>query len=92
MSRLKQPELAATLRRIADLGADDFYRGETARLLVEQMAPQQWPDHRGRFGELHSGLARAIGSQLARLPDNLCTSAKLRRVRRDSAAEDEGLS
>jgi gamma-glutamyltranspeptidase/glutathione hydrolase len=35
--RFRQPELAATLRRIAELGADDFYRGETARLIVEQM-------------------------------------------------------
>ena len=33
-----QPELAATLARIAELGPDDFYRGETARLLVDQMA------------------------------------------------------
>jgi gamma-glutamyltranspeptidase/glutathione hydrolase len=33
----RQPELAATLRRIAELGAEDFYRGETARLIVEQM-------------------------------------------------------
>ena len=34
----RQPELAETLRRIAEFGADDFYRGETARLLVEQMS------------------------------------------------------
>jgi gamma-glutamyltranspeptidase/glutathione hydrolase len=34
----KQPELAATLRRIAESGHDEFYRGETARLIVEQMA------------------------------------------------------
>ena len=33
----RQPELARTLRRIAELGAEDFYRGETARLIVEQM-------------------------------------------------------
>jgi gamma-glutamyltranspeptidase/glutathione hydrolase len=33
-----QEELAATLERIAALGAQDFYRGETARLLVAQMA------------------------------------------------------
>ncbi|MDE0841463.1 MAG: gamma-glutamyltransferase [Porticoccaceae bacterium] len=33
----KQPELAATLKRIAESGADDFYRGHTARLIVEQM-------------------------------------------------------
>ncbi len=33
----RQPELAATLRRIAQDGAADFYRGETARLIVEEM-------------------------------------------------------
>ncbi|MDQ7007434.1 MAG: gamma-glutamyltransferase [Acidobacteriota bacterium] len=34
---LRQPELAATLRRIADEGAADFYEGQTARLIVEEM-------------------------------------------------------
>jgi gamma-glutamyltranspeptidase/glutathione hydrolase len=34
---LRQPELGKTLRRIAELGPDDFYRGETARLIVQQM-------------------------------------------------------
>jgi gamma-glutamyltranspeptidase/glutathione hydrolase len=33
----RQPELARTLRRIAELGAEDFYSGETARLIIEQM-------------------------------------------------------
>ncbi len=33
----KQPELANTLRRIAKFGADDFYSGKTAKLIVEQM-------------------------------------------------------
>ena len=33
----RQPELGKTLRRIAELGPDDFYRGETARLIVKQM-------------------------------------------------------
>jgi len=33
----KQPELASTLRRIAENGPEDFYQGETARLTVEQM-------------------------------------------------------
>ena len=35
---LKQPELAATLGRIRDHGAKDFYEGETAHLLAADMA------------------------------------------------------
>jgi len=35
---LRQPELAATLKRIAKNGAAEFYRGETARMLVQDMA------------------------------------------------------
>ena len=33
----KQPELARTLLRIAESGAEDFYAGETAKLIVEEM-------------------------------------------------------
>jgi gamma-glutamyltranspeptidase / glutathione hydrolase len=33
----KQPELAATLKRIAKNGAAEFYRGETAHMIVEDM-------------------------------------------------------
>jgi gamma-glutamyltranspeptidase / glutathione hydrolase len=35
---LKQPELAATLKRIAKNGSEEFYRGETAKLLAEEMS------------------------------------------------------
>lgn len=34
---LRQPDLAATLRRIRDEGPDGFYRGETADLIVAEM-------------------------------------------------------
>lgn len=34
----KQPELAATLMRIAENGADEFYKGKTAELTVAEMA------------------------------------------------------
>jgi gamma-glutamyltranspeptidase/glutathione hydrolase len=33
----RQPELAATLKRIAAKGSQDFYRGETARMIVQDM-------------------------------------------------------
>src|SRR5580692_3995887 len=34
---LRQPELAATLKRIAKNGAAEFYRGETAKMIVDDM-------------------------------------------------------
>ncbi len=34
---LRQPDLAAVLRRIRDYGRDGFYTGETARLIVAEM-------------------------------------------------------
>jgi gamma-glutamyltranspeptidase / glutathione hydrolase len=34
---LRQPELAATLKRIAKNGSAEFYRGETAKMIVDDM-------------------------------------------------------
>lgn len=36
--RFRQPELARTLQRIAKRGADEFYMGQTARVLAAEMA------------------------------------------------------
>ncbi len=44
---LKQPELAKTLQRIADSGADEFYKGKTAELLVKQMQQPKDKANRG---------------------------------------------
>ena len=35
---LRQPELAATLKRIAKNGPEEFYKGETAKMLAQDMA------------------------------------------------------
>lgn len=35
---LRQPELSATLKRLAENGPDEFYKGETARMLAGDMA------------------------------------------------------
>jgi len=42
-TRLRQPELAATLKAIADKGPDGFYKGVTADRIVAQMAKSPTP-------------------------------------------------
>jgi len=42
---LRQPDLAATLQRIAQEGPDGFYRGKTAELLVAEMERGGWHHH-----------------------------------------------
>ena len=37
-TRLKQPRIAATFRRLANAGLDDFYRGELARAIAADLA------------------------------------------------------
>ncbi len=51
----RQPDLAATLRRIQTDGHDGFYRGETARLLAEFMA-----EHEGMITEEDLAVYEAV--------------------------------
>ena len=51
-TRLKNPELAEVLRRIADEGPDAFYAGDIAREIVAAAAA---PDRYGRAGDLATG-------------------------------------
>jgi len=54
----KQPQMAETLKRIADKGVDDFYKGHTAQLLVAQMkadggliTPEDLSSYRAKWRE-----------------------------------------
>ena len=55
----RQPELAETLRRIAAEGADEFYRGKTADLIVAEMERGGGPHHPRGPRVLHRPLAGA---------------------------------
>ena len=41
----KQPVLAKTLKQLAEKGAEDFYSGEIAHKIAEDMKTKQWLDH-----------------------------------------------
>ncbi len=52
--KLIQTDLAQTLRRIQTGGRDGFYKGETAQLLVKEMAPAKAPIVQKDLDEYHS--------------------------------------
>jgi gamma-glutamyltranspeptidase/glutathione hydrolase len=52
-SVLKQPDLAATLRLVAEHGVDGFYRGKTAQLVVAEMQRGCPPGISGRARASH---------------------------------------
>ena len=50
--RLVQPDLAKTLRLIAEQGPDAFYKGPIADLIAAEMKARRRPHHQGRPGPL----------------------------------------
>jgi gamma-glutamyltranspeptidase/glutathione hydrolase len=84
---LKQPELAATLARLQKNGPREFYEGETARLIAEDMKRNGGlitaDDLRGYTPKG----ARAIARQVSRARDHLDAAAILRRRRLAADAE-----
>ena len=69
----RQPELAATLQRIAKKGAADFYRGETAHMLVADMqsnggliTPTIWPAINPKFAKFCTRTIKHEGHRLGR--------------------------
>ena len=71
-ARLRNPEYAAVLREIATQGADAFYRGPTARAIVE--AVRNHPTNPGLLSEAD------LAGYTARQRDPLCTDWGTRRV------------
>lgn len=70
---LRQPMLARTLRRLADAGPEDFYRGDLARQLSDDLARAGSPisaadlaDHRAE--EVTPLSVRAAGARLYNMP------------------------
>ena len=81
-STLRQPDLAATLEAIRDRGADGFYRGRVADLIVAEMARGGGMISLRGSRRLPSDLAGADRAPLSR-PHDLLDAAGLLRRRHD---------
>ena len=77
--RLVQPDLARSLRQIADEGPDAFYRGSIADLIVREMQDGRRPDRQGRFGRLHGSSQNAAARHVSRVRDPVSAGAQRRR-------------
>ena len=84
-TRLRNPDLARTLRRIADKGRDGFYTGETTALLVAEMARGKGIITAADLGELSAQVAHPRDVSVSR-PRRRVDAAAL--VRRSDARDD----
>ncbi|MGE6301062.1 gamma-glutamyltransferase [Serratia liquefaciens] len=95
----KQPELAKTLERIANKGADDFYQGETAKLLIAQMqrdggliTQEDLTDYRVKWREPMKIAWRGNTLYTAPLPSSGGIAlAQLLGIKEDRAADFKGV-
>ena len=88
--KLVQPELAATLKRIRDRGASDFYEGETAPKARRGDGSQWRIDYTWRILKIPGRRAPAAAWPLSRLRDRHRASAQLGRHRNAADAGDAG--
>ena len=87
----KQPELAETLRRIANQGEDDFYRGKTAKLIAAEMETSDGLITLEDLDEYRAVWREPLRANWRDFEVLSAPPAKLRRFRGHSAAKDEGL-
>ena len=84
---LAQPELAATLERIAKNGANEFYEGETAKRFAAEMAKHGGIITEADLKELQGDRAHAAQGQVQELHRDHGAAVELRR---HCAARDAG--
>ena len=93
---LRQPELAATLQRIAKNGAAEFYRGETAREMVDDITHNGGIITARRSRAVQTKSSRSLARRLqigrprrrgAHLGSSYFTSAEFRRRRHYRSAQ-----
>ena len=84
---LQQRDLAGVLQRLAENGADEFYRGRTRAAYRRRHGGQRRPDFARRPRRLSARGAQSPARRLQRVRDSRRAAAQLRRSGRHSNAE-----
>ena len=87
---LVQPELAATLQRIAAGGAREFYEGETGQRLAAEMARHGGTDHCCPICSITGCRTHATDGEISRSGYRDCAATQLGRYRGFADAGDAG--